>query len=132
MVSYSSIRIPIHLGSFPQKKKFDPSPPNWHNLHLIRLLTNTRLNDTAKSIVRTQRIPSRSLNLTVRQTATQMNQRPGTEEENQNRSQDAKTVSRHKLALLPVDTDVEEGVRVPALGFVGDVCDAEVEQEYED
>lgn len=55
-----------------------------------------------------------------------MNQRPGKEEANQNRSQDAKAVSHHTLALLSVLADVEEGVWVPALGFVGDVCDAEV------
>lgn len=61
-----------------------------------------------------------------------MNQRPGNDEENQDRSQDAETVSRHKIALLPVVTDVEEGVWVPAFGFVRDVCDAEVEQEYEE
>ena len=61
-----------------------------------------------------------------------MNQRPGDEEDKQNPSQDAKAVSRHKIALLPVVADVEEGVRVPALGCVGYVCDAEIEQEHED
>lgn len=62
----------------------------------------------------------------MRQTATQMNQRPGNQETNQNRSQDTKTVFHHTLALLFVLADVEEGVWVPALGFVGEICDAEV------
>ena len=84
--------------------------------------------------MRAQRVPSRPLNpnSTVCQTAAQIYQRPGNDEENQDRSHNAETVSRHKLALLPVVADVEEGVRIPALGFVRDVCDAEVEQEYEE
>lgn len=72
-------------------------------------------------------IPSRPLNFTVRQTTTQMSQRPGKEEDNQNGTQDAETVSHHTFALLSVVADVEERVWVPAFRFVGDVCDAEVE-----
>lgn len=116
--------MPMHLDNSPRRR--EPThrlPPNRHTLHLSRLPTTTRPN---KTIVPAKLIPSRSLNLTVRQSATQMNQRPGNKEANQNRSQDAKTVSHHTLALLSVLADVEEGVWVPALGFVGDVCDAEV------
>lgn len=43
----------------------------------------------------------------------QVKQRPGNEDETQNRSRDAKTVSRHAIALLSVAADVKEGVRVP-------------------
>lgn len=81
-----------------------------------------------KLALSTHRITRSPLNPTASEALSQPDQTPGNQEDNDDCSQNSKTVARDDAALLAA-FGVEEAVGVEALGVVGDVCDAEVEQQ---
>lgn len=79
-------------------------------------------------LLSTQGITSGPLNPITSEALAQPDQTPRKEEDDENSSQDSKTVARDDAALLAA-FGVEEAVGVETLGVVGDVCDTEIEQQ---
>lgn len=76
-----------------------------------------------------RQIPPRPLDFAMRQFPSQPNQSPRRKKDNQNNGQDDKTVCGDFAVVLAVVTGVKEGVCIPALGVVGQICKGEVQQE---